>query len=275
VPLPYFFSKSQIDHVLQSADVDTVINLTDYDDMPDRAVTTIDIQSVQNTRQSQEFEYRGGAERVIYTSGSSGNPKGVVIGDRQIEASLTGLSAAIAPTSKDKHLSVLPFSQLLEQICGIFLPILAGGKTVIVPEAANNLFGGPIGPLTEAFEREQPTTSLLAPRLLSNWISSLNVQSHRPPECLRFVAVGGAPSAPALIEDAENLGIPIYEGYGLSECCSVVALNRPDENTPGTVGQVLDGITAVIVNREIVISGPTVMEGYLGSEEASYSLAHR
>jgi long-subunit acyl-CoA synthetase (AMP-forming) len=62
---------------------------------------------------------------------------------------------------------------------------------------------------------------------------------------------------------AWDLGIPVYEGYGLSECGSVVALNRPGERRPGTVGKPLPGLDVRIEDREIVVRGPSVMEGYL------------
>jgi len=86
----------------------------------------------------------------------------------------------------------------------------------------------------------------------------------RAPEGLRCVAVGGAPTPPALIEAAWAVGIPVYEGYGLSECCSVVTLNRPGALKKGSVGRPLPGLKVSIEEGEIVVEGPSVMEGYLG-----------
>jgi long-subunit acyl-CoA synthetase (AMP-forming) len=80
---------------------------------------------------------------------------------------------------------------------------------------------------------------------------------------LRFVAVGGARVSETLTARAWELGIPVHEGYGLTECCSVVAVNRPGRRKAGTVGEPLSGIDVRIENGEIVVSGPTVMEGYL------------
>jgi long-subunit acyl-CoA synthetase (AMP-forming) len=64
------------------------------------------------------------------------------------------------------------------------------------------------------------------------------------------------------------LGIPVHEGYGLSECCSVVAVNRPRERRPGTVGQPLSGLSVFIDDGEIVVDGPSITDGYLGQEPA-------
>ena len=265
VPLPFFFSKAQNVHVLMDAKVSAVITNT-----PELFAPLPHLKMVSAaTFPSQTLalrDYVGGAERIIYTSGSSGNPKGVILGDRQLDASVTALSNIIKADATDTHLSILPLAQLLEQICGIFLPILAGAKTAFRFEATKSIFGAPIAPLVAAFEDVRPTTSLLAPAVLGRWVRDLG--DGRAPDSLRFVAVGGASSAPSLIEKAVAAGIPVYEGYGLSECCAVVAMNRPGDNHPGTVGPVLDGLNVTLDAGEIVVSGPTVMSGYLNGAAA-------
>jgi len=265
VPLPFFFSKAQNAHVLMDSKVSTVVtsNPEMFAALPHlKLVCPVAIPTETCTSRS----YAGGAERIIYTSGSSGNPKGVVLGDRQLEASISALSRVIAADATDTHLSILPLAQLLEQICGIFLPIVAGAKTVFRFEATKSLFGAPIDPLVDAFEAIRPTTSLLAPAILGRWVNTLG--NVRAPDSLRFVAVGGASSSPSLINAAQDVGIPVHEGYGLSECCAVVAMNRPGDNHPGTVGPVLDGLNVSLENGEIVVSGPTVMQGYLNGAPA-------
>jgi long-subunit acyl-CoA synthetase (AMP-forming) len=80
--------------------------------------------------------------------------------------------------------------------------------------------------------------------------------------------VGGAPVPKQIANAAWSLGIPVHEGYGLSECCSVVAVNRPKERRPGTVGQALRGLSVSIDDGEIVVDGPSITDGYLGQEPA-------
>ena len=265
VPLPFFFSTAQNAHVLMDAKVSSVITTR-----PEMFAALPHLKLINPVTDPVEpcnlRPYSGGAERIIYTSGSSGSPKGVVLGDRQLGASVSALSTVIAADASDTHLSILPLAQLLEQICGIFLPIVAGAKTVFRFDATKSLFGAPIEPLVDAFAEIRPTTSLLAPAILGRWINALG--PHKAPDSLRFVAVGGASSSPALIHAALGAGIPVHEGYGLSECCAVVAMNRPGDTHPGTVGQVLDGVTVEIDNGEIVVSGPTVMKGYLNGVAA-------
>ena len=68
-----------------------------------------------------------------------------------------------------------------------------------------------------------------------------------------------------LIARARGRGIPVYEGYGLTECCSVVSVNRPGEENIGTAGTPLTGLDVSIRDGEIIVSGPTIMTGYLDS----------
>ena len=114
----------------------------------------------------------------------------------------------------------------------------------------------------------QPTTAVLVPQLLSGLVAQLEARNARAPESLRFVAVGGARVSEALTTRAWELGIPVHEGYGLTECCSVVAVNRPGRRKAGTVGEPLRGLDVRIDDGEIVVSGPTVMQGYLHGPRA-------
>ncbi|MEQ9258017.1 MAG: AMP-binding protein [Roseovarius sp.] len=263
VPLPFFFSDEQRAHILRESGAGAVISR----DPAPFAGSGLEVIN-PDAEPAALPAYAGGGQRIIYTSGSSGRPKGVIIGDRQLDASLAALVPVVAATPADRHLSILPLPQLLEQICGIFLPILAGAECAMRFGATRALLGGPLAGLTDAVEAVQPTTSLLSPGLLGRWVSTIASGQVTVPPGLRFLAVGGAASSPALIRAAEAAGLPVHEGYGLSECCSVVAMNRPGQNRPGTVGPVLDGIVVEIVEGEITVAGPTVMEGYLGGPPA-------
>lgn len=243
VPVPGFFSAGQVAHLL----TDSGATLTDR--LPAGAT-------------GLPLAYAGGATRVVYTSGTTGRPKGVILGDRQLTASALGLSQAIGAGPGDRYLSVLPQAQLLEQICGIFLPILAGAETVLCPEGTACLFSGDGRALARRAIACDPTVTVLAPRQLTLWVAALR-KGIPAPRGLRYVAVGGAPVSPVLLAEARALGLPVAEGYGLSEACSVVALS-PADAPGGSAMQSVPGLDLRIEDGEIVVDGPTVMAGYLG-----------
>jgi long-subunit acyl-CoA synthetase (AMP-forming) len=108
------------------------------------------------------------------------------------------------------------------------------------------------------------TSLILVPELLRALLLVLGFTGARLP-ALRFVAVGGARVAAQLLEQAEALGLPVFEGYGLSECASVVALNTPRQSRTGSVGRPLPHVAlSVDVGGEIVVGGRPFL-GYTGS----------
>lgn len=260
VHLPPFFSLSQRAHIVEAAGIEAFIGGCDA------AVVTEGLRRPEDCPplDGPLNPPVAGARRIIFTSGSSGTPKGVLIGEKQMAAAIAGLEKAIAPSPEDTHLSLLPMAQLLEQVAGLYLPLLAGAEVHFCAEALKALFGGPMAPVLATMDASNPTTTILVPALLSRMVSEFKTSNRVAPGNLRMIAVGGAMTSPALLADAWAQGLPVYEGYGLSECCSVVALNRPNNARPGTVGEVLDGIQLRIENGEIVVSGPTVMKGYVG-----------
>lgn len=260
VHVPPFFSTVQRAHIFEAAGIETFIGECDAAAVTEGLPRPEECPPLDGPLSLPVI----GARRIIFTSGSSGTPKGVLIGEKQMAAAIAGLDKAILPNSDDTHLSLLPMAQLLEQVAGLYLPLLAGAEVCFCQEALHALFGGPMAPVMAAMSEARPTTTVLVPALLSRMVSELKSTERIAPESLRLVAVGGAMTSPALLTSAKSQGLPVCEGYGLSECCSVVALNMPERARPGTVGKVLDGVQVRIDDGEIVVSGPTVMEGYVG-----------
>lgn len=279
VPLPTFFSAGQLHHIVSDAGVAHVLCAPQTQAAAEALGKPFSVVVGGGGDTLDCAPFPGGldaadeAKRIIYTSGTTGAPKGVRIGSKQITASARGLLCACQATEADHYLSVLPFSLLLEQIAAICLPILAGARLTLDPTAAGAAMHGDPRPLVEAFATVRPTASVLVPGLLGAWVQGLHASSTRAPDTLRFVAVGGAPVPAPLADRAWELGIPVHEGYGLSECCSVVSVNRPGPRgvcgarVPGTAGQVLGGLDVTLDNGEIVVHGPTVMDGYLGAQD--------
>lgn len=263
VPIPPFFSPAQIAHLVRDAGIGAIL-WTGAETPEAIAGNGVPVAGLSRDVTRPVSPPRDGAERIIYTSGTTGAPRGVIHGARQLDFSLRALAGAAQASASDLHLCCLPFALLLEQICGIHLPIFAGGRLHIAPPLSDACARGALGPLAQTIAAVRPTTAVLIPQQLTGLVAALGRAGAVAPDSLRFVAVGGAPVAPSLIETAWTLGIPAHEGYGLSECCSVVALNRPGEAVAGSVGRPLDGLTVVLDEGEIVVRGDSVMTGYLG-----------
>jgi long-chain acyl-CoA synthetase len=263
VPLPEFFSDAQLLHIVHVAQLSDVVADRASAERAKRLGLTVhelDAESVTNIAPAS------GAGRIIFTSGTSGKPKGVCLSERQLVASVAALAEASRASAADRYLSVLPNSLLLEQIAGTYLP-LSVGAAIHLPGV---LAASPAGQLAAA-EQAGATATVLVPELLAAWVKELQARGNRAPGSLRFIAVGGAPIPQRLAAAAWQHGLPVYEGYGLSECSSVVCVNRPDARRAGTVGRPLSNVAVAIDEGEIVVSGPTVMNGYVGEPQLSGS----
>jgi long-subunit acyl-CoA synthetase (AMP-forming) len=268
VPLPTFFSPVQLGHVVRDASVELILVSEQTAALAVRSgvpTNVIDIHPVG----AGLPDVIDGFGQIVYTSGSTGQPKGVRHQSGQIAWSATALASATAASATDSYLSVLPLPLLLETICSIFIPTSLGAYVHFDTGLSERVGRGDATGIAEAFDAHRPTTSVLVPQLLKHWVAELQAVGETAPSSLRFVAVGGAPVPRQVANAAWGLGIPVHEGYGLSECCSVVAVNRPKERRPGTVGQPLSGLSVLIDDGEIVVDGPSITDGYLGQEQAN------
>jgi long-subunit acyl-CoA synthetase (AMP-forming) len=209
-----------------------------------------------------------GTGKITFTSGSTGRPKGVCLSNRQLLAQASALAAAAA-LERPRHLCLLPLSTLLENVAGVYAPLLAGGE-VAVPGLAEIGFEGSSSLKPQVFldllARQRPHSVILTPQMLHLLVAAAG-QGWVAPASLRFVAVGGAKVPRSLLEAAQALGVPAFEGYGLSECASVVSLNLPGSNRPGSCGRPLPHVQVAIEDGEIRVSG-NAMLGYAGEPDS-------
>ncbi len=276
VPLPGFFSDAQLRHILRDACVDVVIS-----DQPERVsslITELDSQKTALNLKVAEREFQlhhitssdssrlpAGIAKITYTSGTTGAPKGVLLAADamgQVAASLIEASGADAD---DRHLALLPLSTLLENIAGIYAPILAGGMTMLYSQERVGMRGASgvdAAQMLHALIESTATTAITLPQLLKALVAAC-ATTDSVPQDLRYLAVGGAHVSSQLLKSAQDCGLPVFQGYGLSECASVVAVNRPGEDRPGSVGRPLPHTQVEIsADGEILIAG-SLCNGYL------------
>ncbi|MGD8525301.1 MAG: AMP-binding protein [Thioalkalispiraceae bacterium] len=277
VPLPGFFSDEQIRHSLHDAGVELLI--TDQGErFPSfKANTSLSDQfkqllpagtglSVFNTAIEQERRHLTGIAKITYTSGTTGNPKGVCLDQHSIDTVSQALVQASRITAADRHLSVLPLATLLENIGGVYAPLMAGACCLLPSLQQVGMQGATqldVVKLHHALMKFKATTTIFIPQILQALLGLLATGKNTLPH-LRFVAVGGAPVSQTLLGQAEALGLPVFQGYGLSECGSVVAVNTPAHNKPGSVGKPLPHIQlSFAADNEILVQG-CHCQGYLG-----------
>ncbi|MBI5682844.1 MAG: AMP-binding protein [Deltaproteobacteria bacterium] len=278
VPLPVFFSQEQIRHIISDANLDILIiepcliNRLEGSFPLKINPTIISSQSLEvllkdgSDVQVSELKVSGDRlVKIIYTSGTTGSPKGVMIRLKAIESVTNSLILRTKADSNDRHLSLLPLSTLLEAIGGLYLPLTVGASIVYpLGYNPNNLVHLPEN-IIRLISDFNPTSLIVVPFILDAVIKGLERFKYftRKFHNLRFVACGGAPLSNVLIEKSKEIGIPLYQGYGLSECTSVVSLNGEGINRAGSVGMPLEHARVEIAkDGEILVSGDGLMAGY-------------
>jgi long-subunit acyl-CoA synthetase (AMP-forming) len=280
VPIPGYFTAAQIAHVIATAGLDCVI--TDRGDavsdqlsafaaategrlLDDPRFTSIELLRLSHAAPVQQLPVDG--RKITFTSGTTGTAKGVCLVDRGIDAVARSLLAATDGSDRDRHLSLLPLPVLLENIASIDVTLMAGAVLCVPSLHTVGLTGSSslsIKSLIRAIEHFRPTSIVTVPQLLLGLMQAVAGGWH--PHGLRHVAVGGAPLAKGVIAAARALGLPAYEGYGLSECSSVVSLNSIAADQPGSVGRVLPHAAIhIAADGEVLVKG-AICAGYLGGE---------
>ena len=275
VPLPGFFSPTQQMHVLDSAGIDTLI----VD--PAAASATLFAgfvpvaPGILQRTPPQLPALPAGTAKITYTSGTTGQPKGVCLSAAAQLAVAHSVAQIGEGGAVERHLGVLPLATLLENIAGLYAGLMAGARVELLPMRTIGFSGGggfDPARFLQTLHAHRPHSLILLPQMLLALVGAAE-QGHALPAGLRFVAVGGGQVSPRLLQRAEALGLPVYEGYGLSECASVVCLNTPSARRIGTVGRPLPHAGVRIGDDgEVQVRGARML-GYLGEAPPADALA--
>jgi len=208
-------------------------------------------------------------QAIVFTSGTTGRPKGAMLtfGNHFWSAMASALQLGVLPD--DRWLSCLPLYHV-GGLAVLFRCCLYGTAVVLQD-------GFDVAGFNESLDRDSVTMTSLVPTMLYRLLAA----RQRWPASLRLVLVGGAATTPALAARCTETGVPIATTYGLTEAASQVATMLPAEvaKKPGSVGRplmftevrIVDEAAATLpagVPGEIVVRGPTVMQGYYGDATA-------
>lgn len=273
VPVPTFFTTEQAWHVMRDAGVELLL----VDDA-DRFVSLLGSATDHFCfRMSGDLGLLGcavsmdhrpdldGVAKVTYTSGSTGTPKGVCLSAPNLDQVAEALQARTHYDAKNRHCCVLPLSTLLENLAGVYVPLMSGASVYLWPESSRGLLGARLVDASKMHQlllQTSATSVILTPGLLQALVAVIKASRTGLP-ALRVVAVGGALVSVQLIKEAHSLGLPVIQGYGLSECASVVSLTAPGETALST-GRALPHVSVEIAEDGEVLVHGNVFLGYLG-----------
>lgn len=231
---------------------------------------------------------------IIYTVGPNGKYRGVELSHNNIIANAKGTIENVPIWPNDRFLSILPLTHAFEKMAGYYIPLIQGACITYLTDTAKFI---------EFAQKHQPTVIIGVPRLyeksyaktleymnktkLRKYLFSKAIEFGSREENrtkitykfydqlvykkirdrfggkLRFMISGGAALNPKVARFFDAVGIPILEGYGLTEFSPIVSVNKPNNNKIGTVGPPIPNAGVKIANDgEILIKGPSLMKGY-------------
>lgn len=227
---------------------------------------------------------------MLYTSGTTGFPKGVMLTFNNLSSELEGLEKKNLLEPSDQILALLPFHHVLPLTATVLIILKYQASIVFVKKIASK-------EILEALDKNNVTALVGVPRVFKLFYDGIKQQidskfitrtiyklmtkiksfkirrkvfvkvHEKFGGKLTFIVSGGAKLDPEIGEFYETLGIYVQEGYGLTETSPVIAVNTRKERKIGTVGKKLDNIEAKIVDEELWVKGPIVMKGYYNKPE--------
>jgi long-chain acyl-CoA synthetase len=251
---------------------------------------------------------------IVYTSGTTGRPKGVMLSHRNILTNAEACLQVVPVRSDDTLLSFLPLSHTFERTCGYYLTIMCGATTA---------YARSVQQLAEDLQMIRPTMLISVPRIYERVYAAIRAKLDEGPPArkrlfqravdvgwarfeheqgrggwqlsfllwpvlkalvaakimarlggrLRAAFAGGAALSPDVSRVFIGLGLPVIQGYGLTETSPVACANRLEDNLPASVGKPVPGVEVKLGdNSALLIKGPNVMLGYWNNPDATRAM---
>jgi long-chain acyl-CoA synthetase len=256
----------------------------------------------------------GDLATIVYTSGTTGKPKGVMLSHTNILTNAYACLLTLTVRSTDSFLSFLPLSHTFERTCGYYLTIMCG---------ATVSYARGIPQLSEDLQTQRPTMLISVPRIYERIWGAIRAKLDEGPPLrkklflkavevgyarfehaqgrgpwqlsfllwpvlnalvaskvlarlggrMRAAMSGGAALPPDISRVFIGLGLPVLQGYGLTETSPVTCANGPSDNLPASVGTTVPGVQVKIgENNALLIKGPNIMLGYWNNEAATKAM---
>jgi long-chain acyl-CoA synthetase len=276
VPINYLLGDREIAHVIQDSGIDTVVTINNPllgGRLKDLPLKVIDLQELAKAAPppgaiQPKFPSPKADDLAVlmYTSGTSGLPKGVILTYENLQSDVDAAIQHANLQSKHVFLGVIPLFHAFGMTAMMLAPIQLGAPIVYMSRFS------PVAAL-QNIRKHKVSIMFGVPAM---YAAILRLDSAKPEDFKDFFAVisGGEPLPPTVREGwQKRFGIPIYEGYGLTETSPVTHLNTPTANKPGSVGRGVPGVETRITDDdgrplpagqqgEVWLRGPMIMKGY-------------
>jgi len=294
-------SKEKIQELLKKSDSKVLFYSKDYCDIDglEKKYKSYFIEDIENIiKTSKDLSFKDNKAKnecrvIFFTSGTTGANKGVMLSEKNILSDIYGASSLFKPDGL--VFSCLPFHHAFGLITSILKPFYYG-----VPVFLNHS----LKYLTNELKSSAPNTMFVVPVFIENFYKQIwknarltkkdymlktmiklsnsllkvgiDLRSYLFKSItknfggnLKYIICGGAFLDKKYVKWFRSIGIEILNGYGITECSPVLAVNRNDYYKDGSVGQVVRGATIKIENNEILVKGDIVMLGYYKDEQAT------
>ncbi|MGA2501262.1 MAG: AMP-binding protein [Tepidisphaeraceae bacterium] len=271
VPINYLLGDREIAHVIEDSGIDTVISSPPLAArIQGMGLKVIDpsVLPKQSPAIAPVFPGIGPDDLAVlmYTSGTSGRPKGVMLTYGNLQSDTDAAIAHVRLDREHVFLGVIPLFHSFGMTAMMLAPIQLGAPVIYLSRFS------PIGSI-EAIRRHKPSILFAVPSMFA---AMLRLQSAKGDDFASFYAlISGGEALPTAVREGffHRFGTPIYEGYGLTETSPVTHINVPQCNRPGSVGKPVPGCEMRIVDDEgrplpqgqsgeVWLSGPMIMKGY-------------
>lgn len=279
VPLNYLLARDELAYVIRDSDIDTILtagkmleflNHTDEEPVLPTEVALVRLEDLDYTGLPEvcwgRFHRRDDLAVILYTSGTSGKPKGVMLSHGNLEADARAGIKHSGITDVDTFLGVLPQFHSFGLTALTLIPLVCGARVVysarFVPKK-----------IVQLIRRHEPHIVMGVPSMYG---ALLSVKDLGPDDVksIRLPVSGGEPLPDALFEEyRQRLNMTLFEGYGLTETSPATHWSTPEKNKRHSVGTALPGVRTFVLDEhdrplppdtegEIALAGPIVMQGY-------------
>lgn len=287
-------SKSYLDEMLETKNE---LNLNFILCMDENGKVPFYSEVLRDNKGIDRFEVDGEhLAEILFTSGTTGSPKGVMLTHKNIMSDLEGVYQIIDINEEDIFFSILPLHHVYECTVGFIAPFYIGATVAYASSLRPNV-------MLQEMKEIKPTVWLTVPLILEKiYQRILKELENQPPlrkivikfmskffknqlskrikstlglERIRYMVSGGAALPVWVSKGLENLGFPILQGYGLSETSPILTVNPPHAPRNASVGLPIPGVEIKLfdVNErgegEIGAKGPVIMKGYYKNERAT------